>query len=406
MCFKKHFLHKSSKIDPKLYIITHSMDAASNHELSNESIDVGYPRHYQLLQGENQVVHGTRWSTERLLATYVSSTDGIIGRMDGSIPYNESSAIFAHNNITQEEKRDLPPPQAVIYLDKSARPVEWMVRALWDTLASPKVGPDGASSIPNIPKSHFLNIDKGDWLMRMGVPPMHLEDTPVEMIDFEKIDREHLTRIRALYSTVTISEDNLEDAWKHPTIFDGQHVMIVDEVASSGQTLNIALHLLGAAIPAATFSGNYWAIPKRYALRGGAPVDGKMQFAREWVPVWYSADFKTGRGISDKDPRWPVIRKMSPTDPGRIGKDLLSTPPHDLITNELVQDKQANQLRREITYLARDLREGHILYQPAISRPSKSDEDFARLKARIEALNGISFDQWMARRDALLDPKS
>lgn len=389
----------------------HREKPQQNQPMSENDIDRGFPNHYEQLQGSEHIVHGPRWSTDKLLTTYVSATDGLIGKMDGSIPFSKTAAYFPNGNMLVKEKRDLPPPTGVIYLDKSARPVEWMVRGLWDLLAAQKNPQDKQGPAPEMPSSHFLNIDKGDWLMRMHIPPKDLEDTPVELIDFDLIDKEHIARLRALYSTVPIDEETPFDAWNHPTIFDGQHIMVVDEIASSGQTLNIALNLLSRAIPEATFSGSYWAVPKRIALKGGAPVDDKMQFMREWVPVWYSQEFITGRGVRDRDPRWPEIaeetyyrgrrKNSTPSHVSKLGRHLISTPPHDPRTHLPATDLRSRQLRKEISYLAGDVTDHHILYQPSPDRPSDSDDDFELIRHRIESLNGLPFDEWRKKRDAI-----
>src|SRR5690606_35777409 len=149
---------------------------------------------------------------------------------------------------------------------------------------------------------------KEDWLKRMGVPAEHIEDA-ADMIDFSKIKnlKDHLTRIRALFVKENLTEENMEKAWDMQTIFDKKHIMIVDEVRSSGKTLEIAQKLLSLAIPEATFSGQYWEKPPRILLNNGQPdkKTGKRQFAVKSVPIWYNSEDPTGRGIGDRDEIWP-----------------------------------------------------------------------------------------------------
>src|SRR5690606_4316696 len=113
----------------------------------------------------------------------------------------------------------------------------------------------------------------------------------------------------ALFSKHESTEENLNEAWHHPTTLDKQHVMIVDEVKSSGLTLEIALRLLSMAFPETTFSGQYWAKPPRVPLGKGIPVNGQTQYSIEWVPIWYDSHTALGRGIGDKNPNWPEIVK-------------------------------------------------------------------------------------------------
>ena len=355
-----------------------------------------FPNNYEELVGEYQVVEGgPKWSTERLLAEYVTCTDGLIGKLDGSIPLVQRDVYVQDDAGIKKEKRDLPPPASVIYLDKSARPVAHLVRVLWPIL----------SSAPATQNDFFLNIDKGDWLRRMGVPPQHLENPSEEFIDFSAIPREELARIRALYSTVKIDEGNLDEAWRHPTIFDGKHIMVVDEVKSSGKTLSIAQRLLCMAIPQATFSGEYWTVPKKIALNGGAPVNGEMQYKREWMPVWYSPDNVSGRGVGDRDPRWPEASAKRGRDLpnwAKLGRNVLSTPPHDPSTLQRTKDTHAANLNRDIRRMPQDLTTHKILYCPSADRPSADEQDFKNIVNRIEAINGIDYNQWRTQRDALM----
>lgn len=364
-----------------------------------------FPQGYHILQGKHQEVNsGPQWSTERLLATYVSCTDNLVGKFDGSIPL-DGAVAYRYDRSGQRivaERKDLPPPTSVVYLDKSARPVEWLVRGLWDTLATPQKG-----AMPKQPDSFFLNIDKKAWLRRMGVPPQYLENPPPELVNLAKVENlgDHLARIRALFSTAEIDEERLNEVWKHPTRLDGQHVMIIDEIKSSGQTLNISMMLLSLAFPEATFSGSYWAIPSQVVLNRGVPVDGQYQFQRDWVPVWYSDRRESGRGISGRDPQYPEKSEKDSSEARRktkIGRHILSTPPHDPKTFERVQDREAEQLRRDIRRLRDDLRGRKVLYIPSGERPSKSKGQFSELVRRIQDMTGLDFDHWRERRDALL----
>lgn len=378
---------------PELPIETHAQDTAADRNDSNAIGD------YTLLRKDHQSIEGDkRWSNEWLLSEYVKNTDNLIGKMDGTIPLEQQVVYRQTETGLVKEKRDLPPPEALLLLDKSARPVEWLTKALWPKLARTPGTPYEKGDVPKQPKSYFINIDKKDWLRRMGVGEEDLEDSSDVVLDYDAITRDDLSRIRALYSTVPIEESNLDEAWDHPTIFDGQHVMIVDEVASSGRTLDIGQRLLSMAIPDADFSAQHWAKPTR--IPQGNDRDGKMQFKVEWVPVWYSKDIKTGRGVDDKDPLWSdhvAARGDYVSRYARLGRNVMSTPPHDPVTYERRKDERANALRRDIQKLAHDLDNGRVFY-----RPSGERDDY---KERIESINGMSFDEWRAKRDKM-EPKS
>src|SRR5579872_950247 len=195
------------------------------------SPDFKFPAKYTELTGEAQ---GNGWSTERLLSEYVRNTDGIIGKLDGSIPLKDDKGEI------------LGPPTSVIYLDKSARPVQWMVSALWPILAKKEGG-----NIAPKPQQYFLNIDKDMWLVDMGFNPGEIQDASSKPINLNNIEniQDHINRIRAIYSKEPLEEENVGDAFNYPTRLDGQHVLVIDEVKSSGKTLEIAQMLLSRAIP-------------------------------------------------------------------------------------------------------------------------------------------------------------
>lgn len=355
-------------------------------EKESQAVDSAYSC-YTILT-EPHYVNKKKLKTEWSVSEYLKNTDALIGKMDGTIPLKQVDAYG-----------DLPPPSSVIYLDKSARPVEWMVRSLWFHLARTPGTPYAQADIPSRPQSYFLNIDKKDWLRRMGIPEKYIEDAPESLIDFSKIDKHHLSRIRAIYSTRQINEENLEDAWQYPTKLDGQHAMVVDEVKSSGQTLKIAQKLLSLAIPEATFSGQHWATPNRTYLNKGLPdSDGNLQFSIDWVPIWYNPDDASGRDVGDRDFSWPEIAKVMGHSPSRfreVGRYVLSTPPHDPSTYELATDERGKNLRDDIKRLSIHLAQKKLFFRPGSRR---NDEDAIE---RIEALNGISFLEWRKKRDAL-----
>ena len=381
-----------------------SEPTATEEEINPEN----FTDRYVVLRGENQPTEGGNWSTEWLLSEYVRATDGIIGKIDGTIPAHNEEVYVKEGNGLKKERKDLPPPTSVIYLDKSARPVQWFVYKLWPVLARTSGTKFNDGEVPKRPKEYFVNIDKMEWLTRMGVPFKDLEDASPEQVNIDTIDREHLARIRAVFSTKEISEDNLDEVWDYPTRLDGQHILIVDEVKSSGQTLNVAQMLISAAIPEATFSGDYWAKPKRIALNRGVEVDGRLQFKIEWVPVWYKEYTASGRGIGDTYPSWPERRERRGHIVSmiqKLGRHFLSTPTHNLETDERVTDKLALQLRADINQISTDLSAGRVFFRPSAARPTKSDEEYQEIVDRIEGINKISFKDWQEKRKSL-EPKS
>lgn len=353
----------------------------------------------KVIKTEKQIVE---WSPERKRSEYLALTDDLVGKLDGSIPLNQSRVYRATTEGLREEKRNLNKPDAVIYLDKSARPVRWFVHQLWPVLASPS---RATESLPSEPESYFLNIDKKDWLLLMGISDQDLEKTRSSEIDFSKIDRKHFARIRALFSTnKQITEENVDQAWKFPTVLDGKHIMMVDEIHSSGRSLEIAQQLISLAIPEAVVSGQYWAEPPYVVLNNGVDYGEGVQRKLSWAPDWYDAKMERGRGIYDRLKEWPEMQLLSGAQPSRIaaiGRYVLSTPPHKQNSIKRENDLLGESLRQDIKKLAYELAShpGKELYRPGNDRMN-TDEDVV---ARVERINQMSFDEWRKRRDAMMN---
>lgn len=74
----------------------------------------------------------------------------------------------------------------------------------------------------------------------------NIQKPDIENIDIDRIDPRLLNKfvasIRSQYLSPEdlkeVNEDNFEeDVWNYPTVLDGKHVAILDEVKSSGATL-------------------------------------------------------------------------------------------------------------------------------------------------------------------------
>lgn len=199
----------------------------------------------------------------------------------------------------------------VVYLDKSARPVQWLVSEFWDHFAPGKPAP----------QSKFINIDREDWRPSLGSP---------EYGDYHPDDLD----ISAIHELRDIFEDpsNSERA-----MFDGKKILIVDEVKVSGDTLKIAEDMFQRTFPSAEISGEWWMIPS-------TPLDnGSVD-----VPVWYRKDTTAGRGIGNKDAKKSLA---SPSRRQRVGPTFLST-------RSETDDFQAKLLRAEIKQLRKDVDSG------------------------------------------------
>jgi hypothetical protein len=354
-------------------------------------------------------------SEQATLEEYVTCTDQVIGLLDGTIQPEgkirevDRSSLLENGRVRfevsdVEEVDDLSRPDVVVWLDKSARPVSWMVREFWDQLAAK----DDVGNPVHPPRSIFLNIDREPWLYRTGISSDEIDADREDQFDINKIGRESesakqiLGRIRGLFvepartettddgreEVIRLTPENFdEEVWRMPIKkrkdeSDHAHMMIIDEVKSSGATARISQELLSAALPEIKVTIGYWQ-NKRSAKH--IPSLG-----RGWVPIWYSSEELTGRGIGGVDEA--RYKKSSVNWIHKLGSIVLSTPKIvDKATGQKVDDRKSGQLRNEIKLLGRQLRSHEVLYVPHRSRGG----DFVK---RIEEVNDITLAEWQARR--------
>ena len=253
----------------------------------------------------------------------------------------------------------------VIYLDKSARPVSWLVDEFWDDFTDAKK-----------PETTYLAIDRNYWFHNVGLETdsrQYLVDASGEKrlargSDFwEKFDalpkeeqRDYLARIRALYIEGGIANENINEILSTPTVLNGKNLVIVDEVARSGATQSIAVGLLKKAIPElnSVRSVVFWRDQPK-VLDG---KDGEIQMGN--APVWYPHDPNDwrGRGVKDINPAFYENQyKLNPnnkTRAERFGSIVLGEP---LLNKEDEPGQLSWRLREEIERMRDDYDDGHIL---------------------------------------------
>lgn len=193
---------------------------------------------------------------------------------------------------------------SVVFLDKSARPVSWFINDFWDIFAGDRLKPD----------FKFVNIDKTLWNPIVGTneptPDSSNVETPINVN-------------RAPFAII-----KLAGIFKFRR---GEKVLIVDEVKSSGDTLEIARQFFTRAYPEIEVRTWYWMKPKIIIGQDGVSRN-------EESPVWYRRDVPTGRGIIDP---WQIT-------------DFLSRRPK-------APDTLAMSLRQEIRRLADEVRCGYFV---------------------------------------------
>lgn len=294
---------------------------------------------------------------------YITHTAELISVLDGS--------------ENKEDRERYPTPDHVIYLDKSARPVSWLVNILWDDLAAPD--PNNPDQPTPRPSHSFLNIDRVNWFRRTGTDidiagNGRRSDGTFGRLGFEdfdasKVTREDLAGLRALFIKEGVDTTDPDTIFATPTTLDGKNLLIVDEVKNSGSTMGIAMHLLERAIPElATTRGEY------FWDGSGTKMTASGEIQMGSVPVWYDSRDPYGRGIGDVDEAYH--HQIHEEYPGRktlarkLGAFALSAPHHDSDNNILV-DTKARELASEFKLLAEEFREGHVLFAPPLNYTSE-----------------------------------
>ncbi len=286
------------------------------------------------------------WNIDKTASRYVTETANLIAEFDGTAEM-------------YREKPELAPPDHVIYLDKSARPVSWLVNTFWQDFSEEKC-----------PGHSYLNIDRMPLFRRAGVDVMpngYLENpdgsSRVAMgRDFkvENLPAGDIERVRALYlneglESDEISAENLQNIRETPAKLDGKNILIVDEVKRSGSTLEIAEKLIQAAFPeAASVRGTYF-------WHGGSKMTKEGEAQMLSIPVWYDSSTSLGRGIGELDPVHYEERYEKYPNPKtraqKFGSFVLSA------AMDLGQEKgqKSRELMREIQQMRDDYEAGKIL---------------------------------------------
>lgn len=205
-----------------------------------------------------------------------------------------------------------------IGLDSSIRPAFKLLRELYPTLAAR----DADGNTKPTPELLFLNID--------GRQNKDMSEAGIQGL-----------------------RDVLTDPETKQNKLAGKRVLIVDEIAVSGDTLNNAARYLQEAIPEAEF-GTYAWMNARTAISSALPTNNVR---------WYERDNDRFR---------------------LVGHPVVDDPQRQWVSNPLPggMTPLRQQLYAEMKQLASDLVDGKIAYWPADSRPDHEE--------RIQQHNGVS----------------
>lgn len=247
-------------------------------------------------------------------------------------------------------------PDFLVFLDKSARPVAWLMKELWPLMAKNEKG-----EILPMPEIKFLNIDREQWVDEV-------EDFDSGIIDVNRVNPKAISNLRSIFTDRVVDSDE-ENTMDSPSFFDDKKIMVVDEVQVTGRTLAIATGLLSRAFPKSKITKTHWMKPGKKIVPGQPSRNADL-------PVWYSDEKVTGRGIANRD---DAKSASSPSRRQQRGSRFLST-------RFRTVDMSSRELRTEFKHLARDVEEGRLVVLPDVTR-----DDFSEQFLRI---NGITPEEF------------
>ena len=332
-----------------------------NYTHSPEEFPVIAEQTHKLLR-DGKVVNETINVNENIIH-YVKDTALLISAIDGRL---NSGVPYDH----------------VIYLDKSARPVSWLINLFWDDFAQ-----KDQNGIPvKRPKHTYINIDRSPWFRNVGI---NVDDdgrqkdngdlaTYSDFVDHVRnLSQKHLAEIRALYIAGGIEEESVDWVMSQPTFLDGKRVLIVDEVSRTGSTLDIAKHLFRLAIPeTAAIDGTYFWRPTEPLLKMGE------ENVLTSLPVWYDPATLTGLGIGSTDPYYyrKLYEGFLSQDAGVARIDLRKLRTHAFSSSvfsaplldekgdaiDLTSEGKTRKLCADLKRLHREYQTGRIFFMPPI----------------------------------------
>lgn len=295
------------------------------------------------------------------LINYLQDTARLISEIDGSL-------------------EDKNPYDHIVYLDKSARPVSWLVNLFWDDFAYIT---ETGNQIER-PRHSYINIDRAPWFRNVGI---EVTDDGRQTSDGElatywnfannlgNLSNSHLAEIRALYIEGGIEREDADWILNQPSILDGKRVLIVDEVSRTGSTLKIAERLFELVFPdVGEVVGTYFWHPHEAGLMLGS------ENVLTSLPVWYDPNTYYGRGIGGLDKsyyrslydRYQLIKEQYPNIDLRkfrtyaFSSSVYSTP---LLSEDgeilgLDKEKKTRALTKDMRRLRDEYRAGRIFFVP------------------------------------------
>ena len=327
------------------------------------------PRHenapayeYKVLKG-HQRTDGSYKSDEMLKMEYIHRTDTLIHIMTHGANYHDG----VNGEIVTRK------PDNVIFLDKSARPLAWLVRELWNKLAI-----DDNGQIAEMPDMNFLNIDRNQWVNTV-------DHQGNGTLDVDRVDDSVIRSLRSIFVSPMHKSTGITDEIDNvPASLDEKYILVVDEVFSTGRTMNIAEKMLERAFPSAHIAGFHWM--SEVATKGQAVGNADL-------PIWYKKDSPLGRGVNDR------MKNPSGQESANITQKLGAW---FLSTRFNKPDELSMMLRDDMKQLAND---DSIPIRLSYDRYDLSDDaEYEKFIAHTERVNRVSHDKVQHRVKEILPP--
>ena len=347
-----------------------------------------------LMEQTHKILRDKKIINERIninenIIHYVTDTARLISEIDGRLGNGKA---YDH----------------VVYLDKSARPVSFLVNMFWNDFAAK----NSEGKPVKRPEHSYVNIDRSPWFRNVGIKVsddgrQKENGELATYADFVKnignLSKRHLAEIRALY----VNGDFIEDEdWimSQPSTLDGKRILIIDEVSRTGSTLEIAKHLYRLAIPdAEQVDGTYYWHPTEPPLKMGEET------MLTSLPVWYDPNTLLGRGIGSPSPTYygevrdRCIKEYEGNPSLETAKlrkhafssEVFSAPllKDDGSVLDLAEEKKTRLLCRDLIRLHEEYAAGRLFFVPPIEWSSFDEFDTLLEKQGVKLLPWNATDE-------------
>lgn len=342
---------------------------------------------YKVLRDQVSPNENKTWDIDSTATKFISDTARLIDVIGGHNAEKDWGGAF----------------DAVVYLDKSARPAYKLVDTFWDVFAKDEDG-----KVPEKPKSAFLAIDRGPEFRKVGMPVdsdgVLMEDwhgcEKGTVADFSMYQRavddlsgelrndfeDEVAGIRALFTKEEVDLRSIKQGDRRalnealaeaPTKFDDKRILIVDEFSRSGSTLKIAQYLVQKALGASDEN-----VQGVYFWSGGPTYE----------VVWYDPKSVYGRGIGEVDSRYyQELNERKPTSENykkALARNVLAAPlAWDDKNIAKKKDQRMIDLIGDMKTLKEDYLAGKIVVSPSVV--ARNDYDRAE---KMMSEQGFSVD--------------